>query len=579
MNVLSSSKPFFSPFRTRLTYIALACSVLSTSALAAKYEVEELSTSTLGVNTFAQALSPTGTALVAVQDAYLPPLDVSLINFENQTIIDALTDIESARAGNPNKADYEYLVSLARSASRQNSLFAQQFALYQSFIVDQTNTRVTGFDQQTDDTNGFTFSNDVIARHITADNMVVGTSEDVFYKINYTNAEEVDLTYVVSDFSRRAFFQVGSTVTQLPPAMDLAGGVSEAYAINANMQVVGFSTVRANQQLTDLVDACNDPETLGDQPLSVCLARIAAESTYLQRTDRRATIWQLDNAGTLISTQTFDLPFVPSEVFADNDNIDDFVFYNTAFDINDSGIAVGESQSVKENTRSVITAVMYQDGETIEFLSKEDYVASSATAINNNNLIAGTVTQTVNGSARRKLYIYDISNQTLHLPSDFFPGSASEPKDINDSNLIVGEAEVEFDTTQGSIRRRNAFLYDFNNDDFVNLNDWLPCDSPYTIVGANAINNDNIILANALVTRQSRDLSGELVVDDNGEPVLVDKVVAVKLSPIANGEIESCDNSEDAPQERQGAALTHFYMAFLGLIICWRRRILRTVSH
>ena len=78
MNVLSSSKPFFSPFRTRLTYIALACSVLSTSALAAKYEVEELSTSTLGVNTFAQALSPTGTALVAVQDAYLPPLDVSL---------------------------------------------------------------------------------------------------------------------------------------------------------------------------------------------------------------------------------------------------------------------------------------------------------------------------------------------------------------------------------------------------------------------------------------------------------------------------------------------------------------------
>ena len=575
MNVLSLSAMPKLSIPSKVSKLAFACSMLSLTvsfnALSAQYEVQELAANDLGVNIFAQALNNSGTALVTVQDTFNPPLDFSLIDFTNEELIANLTDVESAAAGSPNTEDYTYLASIARVASRQGSLFSQQMSLYQSYTVNGTNTaRLLGFDQVTNSTNGYTFGNDIIARSINENNVVAGTSEGLYVKVDYTNSDDVDITYVVSDFARRAFVQNGSVVTELAPSMTIGGGISEAYDINANMQVVGFSTVRENTTLTSLVALCSDEETRGDQPESVCLSNIGKDSGYLTRTDRRATIWELDNSGELVATTEYDLPFDPAEVFAGNENLDDFVFYNTAFAINDNGIAVGETQAINDAERSVITAAIYQDGVTQEFIDKDDYPGSSATDINNDNIITGYALKNVNGTNRRKGYFYNMATEELAFFDDFFPGSASEPKAINNNGLIVGEAEVEFVTN--ATRRRNGFVYDINTEVFTNLNDLVACDSPYTIVGASAINDDDIILANALVNRQAKDIAGELVFDDNGDPVMIDKVVTVQLNPVANGEVDDCSSDDDEVRERQGASASWFALLGLFGFAAFRRR-------
>jgi hypothetical protein len=142
--------------------------------------------------------------------------------------------------------------------------------------------------------------------------------------------------------------------------------------------------------------------------------------------------------------------------------------------------------------------------------------------------------------------------------------------------MVVGEGEVEF-ITEGT-RRKNAFLYDMNTQTFNDLNDLIACDAPYIIVGANSINDDNIILANALVNEQARNPNGDLVVDSDGEPVMVDRVIAVRLNPIPNGIIEDCSNAEEETViERQGASVSVltgslFVVALLGKLLFRRRR-------
>ena len=117
-----------------------------------------------------------------------------------------------------------------------------------------------------------------------------------------------------------------------------------------------------------------------------------------------------------------------------------------------------------------------------------------------------------------------------------------------------------------------------NTQTFTDLNDLIACDAPYIIVGANSINDDNIILANALVNEQARNPNGDLVVDSDGEPVMVDRVIAVRLNPIPNGIIEGCSNAEEETViERQGASVSVltgslFVVALLGKLLFRRRR-------
>ena len=555
-----------------LLMLSATCSSLATSAT---YDVVPVSTNDLAINVFARALDNQNNAIVLAQDAYNVPLDYSLIDFTNTTLLDNLTDPTSAEAGNPNSDDYNYLVNLVRLTSSENVSSSQQTALYQSFINDGLdNTRVTAFDIDNVQTNGLSFSNDIIVNDILNANVVVGAAEAPYITAQYTNEDGDVLNYLTNDFLRRAFISLNGNTIALPPAATDLGGISEAYSVNQNLQVAGSSSIRATADFLEAVANCDDNETRGDQPIGACYRVLMNSGLVTAGMDRRATIWQLDAQGQIISTTTFPLPFTPEEVSESNP---DTAFFNAAYAINDAGIAVGETHTFfYERELKVSSAALYQNNETIEFIDKEDYFPSTALDINNNNIVVGSGTTQVNGTNRSKFYTYNIDTEELIFPEDFFPGSASVARDINDNNMVVGEGEVEF-ITEGT-RRKNAFLYDMNTQTFTDLNDLIACDAPYIIVGANSINDDNIILANALVNEQARNPNGDLVVDSDGDPVMVDRVIAVRLNPIPNGIIEDCSNAEEETViERQGASVSIltgslFAVGLLGKLLFRRRR-------
>jgi hypothetical protein len=543
-----------------LSALALSLSV-ATSAQAATYSVVELPAEALGVNVFAQALDEQGNAAVVVQDQYQPPLNLSLVNFESATVIEALTDLDAAQAGNPNFDDYNYLVAVARSASRENSLFFQQIALYQSHLVNgQTTTRAIAFDVETDETDGFTFSADTYVNAMLSDTVFVGTAEAPFYTSTYVNSEDVSTNFVVSDFDRRAFATVGTSTTPLIPVDATLGGVSEANDINDNLLVAGHQTIAVSNQFQVLIDNCNDETERGERTLEACYRDILRNNALANNNFRQATVWQLDSAGAVVEQINFPYPFT----FEREEEGNERIHFSNARAVNNAGIAVGETVFQRDGdfVRGTAAAV-FRDGQTATFLDGENEAPSVAFDINENNLITGYYSQVVNGNMRTKVFVHDLDADTTHFPQDFFPGSASLGRDINNNGIVVGEGEVEASTI--STRRRHGFMYDTSTQTFTDLNDALGCESPYLIVSAQAINDDNVILANALVNRQARNVVGELVTDTAGEPVMVDRVVPVLLEPLSGGALEDCGDDTSIVTERQGASWGLWSLLLLGI--------------
>lgn len=553
----------------KLSALAMTIS-MSFSSLAATYSVVELPTEELGVNVFAQTLDEQGNPGVVVQDHYNPPLDFSLINFDTQTLQDNLTDIDAARAGNPNFDDYNYLVAVVRSGSRENNVFVQQLALYQSYLIDgQATQRVIGFDEERDETNGFTFGPDVYINDAISPSLYVGTSEGVFDKLNYTNADDAQITFVLPEFERRGFIVLNGNMVALTPAEAALGGISEANGVNSNRHVVGHQTIAISNQFQVLIDDCNDETVRGDQPLEACYRNIARNNALATTNFRQAVKWEVDSSGQIINQESFAYPF--DFVRDPNDSIER-IYYSNARAINDAGTIVGESSFADSNgdIQRFLTAAVFADGQTTPFLNEIGQTPSSAYDVNDSNMVTGFYSREVNGTVRTKFYLYDLDAQQATFPDDFFPGSASLGRDINNNNIIVGEGEVESANVQN--RRRHGFIYYADTNEFIDLNDAIGCEAPYTIVSAQAINDDNVILANALVNRQARNVRGELVTDDDGQAVMVDKIIPVLLEPLADGELTDCDAQDNVIPERKGASSSLWALLTLGLLAFRRRK-------
>jgi len=554
-----------------LNLSALAMTIsMSFSSFAATYSVVELPTEELGVNVFAQTLDEQGNPGVVVQDHYNPPLDFSLINFDTQTLQDNLTDIDAARAGNPNFDDYNYLVAVVRSGSRENNVFVQQLALYQSYLIDgQATQRVIGFDEERDETNGFTFGPDVYINDAISPSLYVGTSEGVFDKLNYTNADDTQITFVLPEFERRGFIDLNGNIVALTPAEAALGGISEANGVNSNRHVVGHQTIAISNQFQVLIDDCNDETVRGDQPLEACYRNIARNNALATTNFRQAVKWEVDSSGQIINQESFAYPF--DFVRDPNDSIER-IYYSNARAINDAGTIVGESSFADSNgdIQRFLTAAVFADGQTTPFLNEIGQTPSSAYDVNDSNMVTGFYSREVNGTVRTKFYLYDLDAQQATFPDDFFPGSASLGRDINNHNIIVGEGEIESANVQN--RRRHGFIYYADTNEFIDLNDAIGCEAPYTIVSAQAINDDNVILANALVNRQARNVRGELVTDDDGQAVMVDKIIPVLLEPLADGELTDCDAQDNVIPERKGASSSLWALLTLGLLAFRRRK-------
>ena len=116
-------------------------------------------------------------------------------------------------------------------------------------------------------------------------------------------------------------------------------------------------------------------------------------------------------------------------------------------------------------------------------------------------------------------------------------------------------------------------MFDTSSDsaDIIDLNTLLVCDTPYNILKANDINDEGLISATAVVKSESYDAKGQAVLDESGNPVLVDVVRAVLLEPIPDGKVDDCGATEDKV-ERQGASFSGVVILCLFVLFIFRRR-------
>jgi hypothetical protein len=547
--------------KTRLV-ATLSLSLLTLSvAHSEQYQVVELPLDEIAITTFPTAINADGKVSVNVQNPFNPPIDVSLIDFEQDVIVENLTDIDAAMAGNINDVDYALLLTFitAANASGPNQFF-QQIASNHSYLVDENTIQfVPGYDQVSDETNAYTFSTDTNIRGLNDAGYSVGSGEGIFRTVEYTNELGVDINYVVNDFRARAFAMVNEVAIELAPTDASAGGVSTAYDINNSHQVAGFGSVElTSETLQVAIDNCDDDEVRPDIPVESCLQNIMNSlslNNFQGLFQNRGMIWQLDDLGNIVDTQELGLLLTPE---ADDENI----YISQALAINDNGVAVGLSSDFFQDTESVSRFAAVFEGDTVSAITSDDeYFSSTAIDINNNGQVVGHGFKSINGTTRSKFFVHDINTNETTFPEDFFQGSASIATAINNNGIVVGYGQVDFSTT---VQRRNeGFIYDHNTQIFQNINTLLECESPYRIGQVNGINDVNEMTATAVVSKPSRDfLTGEILLDSDGSEILVESIVAVKLLPVAGGVIDDCD-VVDAVPDRKGASLNYLYVLAL----------------
>ncbi|MFT4732376.1 MAG: hypothetical protein ACI89W_001401 [Gammaproteobacteria bacterium] len=557
---------------TRLASAVILCTA-SLPILAASYTVTELATDTIGQNQYGVSIDNTGTILTVVENIYNAPIDLSTIDFESAEIIAGLTDIESARNGQYNLADYTFLVNRAISGSSNFSFVTQQIGRLQGYKTDGSANNfefINAFDIETEALGGFSYSMETTPRDSAAGTHIVGNTVGPFRAIDYVNEDGLEIKYILSDFDRRAFVQVGENVTPLLPIDTTLGGTSQVNSINANYVVAGSGSIAASSELTVSQAVCVDETTRGDQPIEACNRNIILVTSGGTRTRRaglwlqRAHVWSLDVDGNVVNTITYGTLITDEEPDSQGSS--------QALDVNNSGVSVGIA-SIKAADGTIVTtaaAMFLQSGEVVQVIDDEDLLPNSAIAINDSGYIVGLRSQSINRISRNKMFISNMNDGSVTFPTDFFDSSSTIPRAINNNNLVVGSADIEATNTVS--RKTAAFIYDIQADTFTNLNTLISCDSPFDLIEGKSINDNNEIIVSALTKKPSRDKRGQVIKDDNGDDVLIDAVITLKLSPTGQA-ASACSDEELGIEERQAASTGMFLFTILAFATFFRRRL------
>lgn len=557
--------------------------IIAPLATAATYDLTLVPVQDKSFFNFAQSIDNAGTMVVVSEAEYNPPIDLSLLNFENETFTALFEDPEAAEQGVFSNADYQALYAYVvnnRTSSAGVNVLVQSLATYRSYHADTVDADlIPGFDVIDETFNDYTRSAYTEVQDSVGGDYFVGNGSGAFFKVDYTNEDGDEFTYIVNDLLTQGFVQANGVTTALPPtiAEPDVNGFSEVFAINESLQVAGWGTVSFTEAFQTSIDDCLDNETRGDVPLELCtynLVRNVAAGSY-----RRAMTWQLDAQGNVLSTTEYGMVFTPA------DDEDSAAYTSTARAINNNGVAVGVSHTGERIIYTLpggraayyngIVATSFVNGETIELLPRDENLSSSATAINDDNWVTGTVLRENNGVARNQMFVYNIDSGEAIYPQGFFQTAAVTPRAINNNGIIVGEGEFESDVQTN--RQVRAFMYDINVGEFIDLNSLLSCEQreQYTLINAMDINDNNEIIANARYISTQRYITGEEVLDAAGSTVDTDRVVAVKLSPNSTGSIDQCDGVEEETYERKGASGSWYGIAALAIFAVFRRRIKR----
>lgn len=578
---------------------------------AATYKiVDNIEASTLK-NTYAQhqnihgeqAISGTGIYDFPVQFDYLDDTDFSEIEvyaalrYLSVHALDNIEDSAALRAGTPTANDLAWLV---RWLQDPTSGKARNIA-YQKVGDTLAMTSLGGvtqdynlWDEAFEGTDTLTRSTIDIISGITNSGISYGTAtapylpQDVF-----TDSADNEHIFWLREHGTRGFFSYdqGAQIHQVIPfETQYGGGTSAIVDVNETGIAVGFSSYKVTQGYVELVESetggCADPEIVpGRMSLEACFADLQLRSTA-------APYHSMAFKATLDPDGSSDVK--PLGLLVTPHEDDERSYSSYALAVNSSGVAVGYADGFLDETvteaevderRAYHYAVLYKKGEDNngEVIDKvidltgdhADNGNSRAYDINDAGIAVGHITKAIGGKAVQKFFYVDtsVSEDEINIinPDDFFSGSDSTARAINNHGFMVGEGEIEtHNESSQNPRRTAAFVYDMNDDIFTNLNETIPCALRlnYDILEARGINDAGIISATAIVKVERRDAKGEIMRDDDGTPLKEDVVRAVSLEPMPDdGEV--CTAEEENKVIRKGASISFgsvlSIMALLGL--------------
>ncbi|MGI5309836.1 DUF3466 family protein [Rheinheimera sp. WS51] len=523
------------------------------------------------------------------------PLDLSLIDFTSEIIKNALSDEQLADAQNgvTDAFTLNYLlnynpalqpIGLALPYIKTVNAEAENVVLR-----DETTAPMRGNSEYLYDINNQSVAIGVASTSFTRQSFTPEPTEAVpepATKYEWLFDGPMVLGSVVKD----------GIVTTIPaPYQNSGGGYSLAYAINNNGYIVGMASTSIidEAKIAEKCDGKNESETFCRNKLIMNTPVVINPLSPGQQTGRlllsdhyyqpAGMMWHF--ADNMLSEPTM-LGFLGdlnTGIAFDGEELNRVSYFSTPYDINDNGLAVGASvytdstqevyldQTVNGNYVKGIFrtfhASLFTDGQALPLVEPNDWLRSSAIAINNNNIIIGGALKVINNEVRTRMFIHDYNLGTTNFVESFFASANTFPRDINDNNIAVGTTEAILNNTL--IRRPRAFVMDLTDNSFVDLNTLVSCDSPFTLVDANSINNHGEILATAIVKKSLRDIKGEIVLDSNGVAQTENVTTTVKLIPIANGEAEVCSGDDTSYKRKSGSFSFAWLLGFF--FIGWRR--------
>ncbi len=594
---------------------ALSLSAISYSQ-AATYEVVEIDKEakayTYGGKLNLQeqmAVAGTNSFNFPVQFQYFDDADFNNISYLALTRhdfyfgLEPIEDLEAMKAGNPTANDLAWAKLYLQDMNKSNSnpYFKYQIVADTAALINLGNgsesTEICVFDtdfENTPCTDERTRSTVTVINGITDTGTVFGTASAPYLAMpEFTDSSGNLQTHWLREHGQRGFFSLdnGATIYPVEPIeTQYGGGVSALFDMNESGTAVGYSSYKVSENrrnyILDDTTGCEEPNRY-NIPYDICVQYHQGGMYHIQAF--KATV----SSGTDVSVETEQLGLLITPHVDD-----DRAFSSQALAINNHGVAVGYAHGWDDTNVTTPSATERMTG-SYAVIFKEDeagnkevfdfnqphyyfsygsvYPFSRANDINDSGIAVG-YTRDASTFVRKFFYVdTSVPNNEMEIviPKDFFTSSKSTAYAINSAGVIVGEGEIETHNDSSDNPRRTAgFMYDTASDApaIVNINDLLPCNSPYNILKANDINDAGQISATAIHKDESYDALGELILDESGNPVMIDVARAVLLRPVSGGEIEDCGEVEEKV-ERQGASVSSFViLSLLGLLGLRRRR-------
>ncbi|CCQ11842.1 hypothetical protein PALB_27430 [Pseudoalteromonas luteoviolacea B = ATCC 29581] len=571
----------------------LAASIVaafSGQALAATYQLTELPTMEGVKHTYVVDANQNGDAIGQTRGVFKLPIDLSYLDFEDaaltslydqvkrefelsdKTITFTLDDIKNNNGIVTNADAHTFMVRYLnnQAANAQVQKLSDGFAI--SFSAQHAAEEIL-FDTESTDYAGLTRSVQNYLNAITNDGTMVGWGTAPYTKTTFTNSDDKEIyQFETPWFSRGVVIKPNGDRVILEPAETQYGGLSKAMDIakldNGGYLVVGQSSISVSVSGQERYDELCKGES---ESVAVCRwSRQRSETFY----NANAYSWKLDSDFNVIETKDLGLGVTR---FDDEEN----AFVSGALAVNKNGIVVGFSPirttETNDNEKNgQVVAGYFKDGTfTAAPTVKRYYESGRAVDINDHNVMVGNQYREIPNNGRSTVGFYvDLDNNVEVDIQGYFLGSDVEVRSINNEGFIVGQAEVDKNTSN---RRREAFIYQVGAEKITNINTLLPCKDPatgeafrYTLAEANKITDGNVIYGSATKTIEKRNSLGEVVYNVDGVKEFESIVVPVMLTPVAGGQVESCTAAEIEPYERQSASWGWLSLMLLPLV-GWRR--------